>query len=618
MIIPVKKIDILLHESNRDVFLDGLQEVGVVDINIATLDVTEELKDSLDELAQVEDIIKKLKPVENAQPLSSASEVVVKAVAIEAELETIAEDEEKTKQLISQLQPWGNFDPKIIQSLAQAGYPCRFWSINAKNYVPSSGVFQIASSGSSLLLFSVGKDSIAENADELHLELHSIDELQSKLQNLNLRKTTLENDYASLGANLDALCNLRDEMQKKLDLGKAKLIAQKPIAGSLLHYAGWIPESKQEAVQKYLDKAKAVYFFSEPKEEESVPVALKNGAFAKLFEPVTKIFALPDYAEIDPTPFFAPFFAFFFGMCLGDTGYGALLVIIGVVALMKVSQENRGIPLLITVLGTSTFVAGIFLNTFFGMAIFTFPGVKDAIFDTASPIAFLATVSENGQTSFPAMPFAMYLGVIQVILGILLKSFIKFRNNGLAYALQPIASAIIIVGVALVMIKINFISLGEFSIGGLHIGATLAALPAVVGNGITLAGVLLLLFVNSPEKPIYMRPLLGLWEIYTFSTGLMGDILSYLRLFALGLAGGLLGNAFNGIALMFITNADGTTNWSTPMVLVAALVFIIGHGINFCLSGLGAFVHPLRLTFVEFYKNLEFKGGARAFSPFKK
>jgi V/A-type H+-transporting ATPase subunit I len=115
-----------------------------------------------------------------------------------------------------------------------------------------------------------------------------------------------------------------------------------------------------------------------------------------------------------------------------------------------------------------------------------------------------------------------------------------------------------------------------------------------------------------------MRFGLGLWELYQFAQGLMGDGLSYLRLFALGLAGGLLGAAFNQIAFMFITTPDGTVNYASVGVIGTILVLIVGHTLNLLLSALGAFVHPLRLIFVEFYNNLEFRGGGVPYSPLSK
>ena len=109
---------------------------------------------------------------------------------------------------------------------------------------------------------------------------------------------------------------------------------------------------------------------------------------------------------------------------------------------------------------------------------------------------------------------------------------------------------------------------------------------------------------------------LSLWEFYGFASGLLGDILSYLRLFILGLSGGLLGSVFNYIAFLPVT-VNGEINWHTPLIAITFLLLIAGHTLNICLTTLGALVHPLRLTFVEFYRNLDFKGGGKAYAPFR-
>ena len=109
---------------------------------------------------------------------------------------------------------------------------------------------------------------------------------------------------------------------------------------------------------------------------------------------------------------------------------------------------------------------------------------------------------------------------------------------------------------------------------------------------------------------------MGLWELYQFVSGVVGNLLSYLRLFALGLSGGLLGAAFNYIAFMFITK-DGVVHYASPLLAATIIVLVLGHTLNIALCCIGSFVHPLRLTFVEFYSNISFKGGGKQYSPFR-
>ena len=124
-------------------------------------------------------------------------------------------------------------------------------------------------------------------------------------------------------------------------------------------------------------------------------------------------------------------------------------------------------------------------------------------------------------------------------------------------------------------------------------------------------GALMAYLYNSPDKNVFVNFGLGLWDTYNMATGLLGDILSYVRLFALGLSGGILASVFNSLAVGM--SPDNII--AGPIVMV--LIFLIGHSINIFMNVLGAMVHPMRLTFVEFFKNAGYEGGGKEYKPFK-
>jgi V/A-type H+-transporting ATPase subunit I len=217
---------------------------------------------------------------------------------------------------------------------------------------------------------------------------------------------------------------------------------------------------------------------------------------------------------------------------------------------------------------------------------------------------------------FPAMGFSIMLGIIQVILGIAIQATNKIRQQGAAWGLLPISYILIILGLLNVGAYGDVLKLGSTQIGPLPVGSLLKTLPPFLGKIFIFGGLAVMFIFNSPDKKIFFRPLLGLWELYQFASELMGNVLSYLRLFALGLASGLLGNAFNQIAFMFVTDAQGNLNFASIGIIGTVFVLVFGHTLNLGLGALGSFVHPLRLTFVEFYKCVQFKGGGKAYSPF--
>ncbi len=132
---------------------------------------------------------------------------------------------------------------------------------------------------------------------------------------------------------------------------------------------GFCPEESEEMLNALLDELGIYYELSNPKIDEDIPIKLKNNFFAKLFEPITKMFALPNYSELDPTPFLAPFFMLFFGLCLGDGGYGLLIFIAATLLKKKLKPELKSYAVLGQWLSGTTMVVGLITGSFFGIAL---------------------------------------------------------------------------------------------------------------------------------------------------------------------------------------------------------------------------------------------------------
>ena len=186
---------------------------------------------------------------------------------------------------------------------------------------------------------------------------------------------------------------------------------------------------------------------------------------------------------------------------------------------------------------------------------------------------------------------ALGIGLVQIIYGMVIQAYSRAKQFGFQYALSLIG---IIIGV-FALIDMTLVKMGgEYSKFGLY------------------AGVFLMLFFSDPGISIPARIGKGLWDLYSTITGIFGDVLSYIRLFALSASGGILGYVINSISLPLLD--------SIPILgpVLFIIVMIVGHGANIALSGLGAFVHPMRLTFVEFYKNAGFVGGGKKYNPYSK
>lgn len=195
------------------------------------------------------------------------------------------------------------------------------------------------------------------------------------------------------------------------------------------------------------------------------------------------------------------------------------------------------------------------------------------------------------QDSLSMFYLSILIGGVQIIFGIFVRIFNITRQRGFKYALSAVGWFILIVTLVL-----NATLLGE--------NAGRVVFYALLG----ISGVLIF-FLNNPDKNIFVRFGAGIWDSYGMVTGIFGDLLSYIRLFALGISSAILGFVFNDISLQLL---------NIPYIgwLFFIILLLVGHSINLFLATLGGFIHPMRLTFVEFYKNAGFQGGGKKYNPF--
>lgn len=630
MIVPMKKLSLLLYHKERESFLTSLQDLGVVHIEENPEVTSEDLETLQGNLKTSDSVIKSLNKIEKEllSPVSqeidgNAEEIIEKFDECEQQIEKIDQKIASLQKDIKALSVWGNFEPSSVERLKNSGINLRFFELTEKKFdeLNKDGFyFEVINRQSGTVFFTAieKEKAVSIDADEIILPKISLGKAEQQVGELESQKATVNSSLQDLVRYKNIIQNYFNVNSDSRGFEAARINMQEAAEGKLLLMTGWLPLDNEKKVAEFLDKYSSWYQFSEPTKDDKIPVKLKNRKTWKLFEPILKIYSLPDYFEIDPVPFFAPFFAFFFGLCLADFGYGILLLIISGIGLAKVPKNLKPFMFLGLILGFCTLIGGFILNTFFGHPIFATAGAETGYFKSGVAWALLTPVVTEAGTYFPAMPFAMYIGVLQILVGTVMRMVNQLRNEGFMYTLHPFASFLMICGVTVLMAGIDFVDMGKFTFGSLQLGPMLQSIPMKLTIAVIFTGLGILFLFNNPNKIIPVRLGMGLWELYQFGSGLMADALSYLRLFALGLAGGLLGAAFNQIAFMFILTKEGTVNYANPLIICTILVLIIGHSLNFILAALGSFVHPLRLTFVEFYNNVVFKGGGQPFTPFSK
>ena len=311
------------------------------------------------------------------------------------------------------------------------------------------------------------------------------------------------------------------------------------------------------------------------------------------------MYALPKYGTLDLTAIFGPFYMLFFAICLCDAGYGLVLLLGGLGLLWKGGESLRQAAWLSVVCATATVIFGAYANSFFGLSISEMIG-----YGPGEPTPFL-----NFQEDFFSISLA--IGVFQILVGMGINIYMKAKLFGFTSAFGLLGWFIILLSGAMA------IGLPMFGIGIPGFDATSPIFYGCIGVG----AVLMLLLNNVKRNPLINLGS-GLWDAYNNITGLLSDVLSYIRLFAIGLSGGVLAQVFNSLAMGL--SGMGEIPEGTPWygyvvpVIAASLILLIGHGINLFMSAISSFVHPMRLTFVEFYKNAGFEMGQRTFDPVRK
>ncbi len=601
MIIPMKKYSFLVYHKEYLNFLKDLRKVGVLHV------IEKESGELEDENQRKQyDLIKQYKKAikflisrkeEDKSKTSTTTDslkILKEIQNIQSEIEINTQNLASLKKEISLIRPWGNFSFENIERLEEHGYHIRFficpvkkfnykWKINYNiegiNHLSGQIYF---------ILVQEGDDEIVLNAEEIKLPENSLDVLlkkQKEIEKIILKSGEIFDLYAE--KYIPLLVSGKEKIQEEFNFDNVVINTEKQAEEKLMLLEGWVPEDKEEEINLFLDNSEIYYITSDATNEDKIPVKLRNNKFSKLFEPISELYSLPDYKELDLTPFFAPFFMMFFGFCLGDAGYGLLFLTVASVVKLRAKSKIKPLLTLVQILGGSTIVFGLLSGTIFGIDL-----IK-------ADIPFLSSIKSMFMKPEEMFYFAIVLGGIQIIFGMIVKILNISRQYGFKYALSTLGWIILIISSALyVMIKDKF-ETESHSLKYLYF--------FVLGSSL-----IMILFLNNPDKKILGNIGKGLGDIYFTATGIFGDLLSYIRLFALGISSAILGYVFNYLAL----EMSGDTIIISQIIFL--LILVVGHSLNIFMAVLGAFVHPLRLTFVEFYKNAGFTGGGKEYKPFKK
>jgi V/A-type H+-transporting ATPase subunit I len=596
MIVPMFKYGFLIYHRDFEHFLDEIQRLGVLHIIRREHEPTEEIVKYSKLVSLLEQTIqfleKRIPEKQESEPEQSPTQILEKIATLRNQLELFEQDLAATRAELRRALPWGEFSSEQIQQLEANNLHLKFYTTSLHKFAELTAAnftLEIIRQNQQSVYFAViwqGDDRPEIDAEEFHLPERAPAELEKHTEETGQKITAINHTLDGLaGSAVETLKIEKERIRTLIQFNQAVCDSQKEFGEKLMILEGWVPQTEKKRIDRFLKENGILFVSEKAKPGDKAPVLLQNNWFGRLFEPIGEIFSLPAYGELDLTVFFAPFFMLFFGFCLGDAGYGFLFILGASLYKLKAPKKFRSYLTLIQFLGVATVIFGTVSGTLFGINL------------TEARLPF----TESIQAIFldPAKMFnlALILGAVQIIFGMGIKAANQARQFGFVYSLGTLGWLFMILSgvVYFVLTDQKIIQPDQLWI------------YLILG-----IGGFFILFFSDPQAGIFMRIGKGIWDIYSTVTGIFGDLLSYIRLFAIGLSSSILGYVINDIGLTILR--------ASPVAgpVLFGLFLLLGHTLNILISSLGSFVHPMRLTFVEFYKNAGFTGGGKAYRPFSK
>ncbi len=600
MIAKMKKITLLVSDKEREKFVSRLRKAGVVHIShVRQPESAHEVRFIDDKISKIKKIIEEISPYEEHRGNTDGYPCSEKDVM--DRVEAINRDTREKADLVARIdalrkemlwfEEWGEVDPGDIDLLKDKGLFVRLYVLSKEELGSLSKedveraqnerryhVLKTVKGAKHIVIFSE-KDEPEIPFDPVVLPTRSLQEQKELIEKLEEQVRAIDKEMIEKAHYLDSVKRVLAKLENELEFQTVKCgMAEE---GKFAYLQGFCPEKKIEKITKIAKQQGAGYFFEDPSPEEEVPTHITNPKWLRIINPVFQFMnTVPGYHEFDISFVFMIFFSLFFAMLVGDAGYGIIFVVVTFLARMKFRKAPYEPFFLMYLLGGATIVWGVITGTWFGSeALAQIPVLKKMV------IPQLDSFSVVSQDNIIFLSFT--IGAIHLTIAHLLKAT---RVINSIRALADVGWSLIVWGM--------YFAAGKFVLGN--------AFPPFAGWLLISGIIMVLVFTKAGIKGMLdTLTSLPLSVISSFS-----DVVSYLRLFAVGFSTVVLAETFNNMAL------QGEIN-GIVAGLIAAIILFLGHTLNILLAMMAVIVHGIRLNMLEFSSHLGMQWSGKNYDPFR-
>lgn len=650
MIVSMKRLSLVALKSDQDAILNALQEAGTVEIiKLADGDVQSGDADTVNARIQrlaesinaVKPYAKKpgfLSPQKREMKLSDMREYVPKAEQTTNEIEELTHtqarllsEREKAVSTREALEPWETMTVPMdtVKNTPRVHYFIGLLAskdverVREQEYLEAEFMNESATVPTILACKEDDTRIVQNFLKTVEWQDYVFPKLpgtpREAIESLNRRIAEIDGEYDAAQKELEARGETIETLQNALDA--ETIDADRLSANNDLSYTahafvleGWVRDDEVEKTEQAIKNVTEAYSFEvrDPVEGEEPPSVVKNNRFVRPFEEVQTLYSRPTYGTIDGTPYMTPFYILLFGLMLSDTGYGILLML-GTLLYIKKKKPtgmSAGISRVLFWGGLSTIVWGVLCGSFFGItktsaSTIEVGGVFSQISMFFEKLGIFPALLDPMQNSMVMLGLCFGLGVLHIVAGYIVGAIDKFSKGDWKSAIfDQISWVLITLGLV-----VGFLP----AIAGMAgMSVTLpksVTMPALIAAGV--GALMVVLFKGREKRNILKRMMSGLGGLYDV-TSVLADILSYARLFALGIATGVIGQVFNMLCGMLASASNPVMKIVGAIGSIVLLVLL--HTFNVAINALGAFVHCARLQYVEFYGKF-YESGGKEFRP---